>query len=100
MRQVPLCFSYCGSCIRSVVAASKSRAFDCAERASDTQDYRDDGFDAVVTIHATAEGTFSSPARASGRQEATVSCTGSQCNSLGAGALPCNFTVDFIIQAF
>jgi hypothetical protein len=75
-------------------------SFDCPERASDTQDYRDDGFDAVVTIHATAQGTFSSPSRASGRQDATVSCTGTQCNALAAGALPCHFTVDFVIQAF
>ena len=75
-------------------------AFSCPERASRTTDYRANGVDAVVTIHATAQGTFSSATRASGRQDATVHCTGSQCATLGGGALPCMFTVDFVVQAF
>jgi hypothetical protein len=74
--------------------------FDCAERAAHTEDYRDNGIDAVVTIRATAQGTFSSASRASGRQDATVSCTGTQCAAYGGAALPCDFAVDFIVQAF
>lgn len=74
-------------------------SFTCPERASSTQDYRTNGIDAVVTIDAEASGTFSAANRASGRQEAIVSCTGSQCATLGAGALPCAFTVDFVVRA-
>ncbi len=76
------------------------KAFSCPERLADTLDYRNDGVDAVVTIHADARGTFSGANRASGRQEATVDCSGTQCAAYGGSALPCHFTVDFIIAAF
>lgn len=53
-----------------------------------------------MTVHATVQGSFSAATRASGRQEADVTCTGTQCTSFGGGTLPCHFAVDFVIQAF
>jgi hypothetical protein len=68
--------------------------FDCPDRAWDTEDLS--GLDATVTVHGTADGTFSSAARGVGQQHATVTCSGSDCSSLG---LPCTFDVDFVIAA-
>jgi hypothetical protein len=70
-------------------------SFDCPDRAWDTRDLRP-GVDAVLTVHGTADGTFSSSVRATGQQKATVTCTGSGCSSLG---LPCTFDVNFVIAA-
>ena len=72
--------------------------FSCPERASHVEDFRP-SVDAVVTVHAIANGTLSSSTRATGRQQATVDCAGSQCGSFGA-SLPCAFTVDYVIRAY
>ena len=58
-------------------------AFDCPDRLTNTQDLRP-AVDAVFTARAVARGTFSTSTRASGRQEATVTCAGTQCNATGA----------------
>jgi hypothetical protein len=68
--------------------------FSCPNRASFVKDYRP-GLDAMLTVHATATGTFSDVDHATGRQTATVDCAGSQCGVVGT--LPCGFTVDFKI---
>jgi len=72
-------------------------AFDCPERATATQDLRP-ALDAVVTVRAIAKGTFSSSTQATGRQEATATCTGTQCSATGA-TFPCMAKVDFVIRA-
>lgn len=71
-------------------------AFNCPNRASAVEDLRPT-YDAVLTAHATAQGTFSSATRGSGTQEATVTCTGSACSLYGTW--PCNFKVSFQIAA-
>jgi hypothetical protein len=72
-------------------------AFDCPDRAAAVQDLRPQ-VDAVVTLRAIARGTFSSATRATGRQEATATCAGTQCSATGA-SFPCTVKVDFVIQA-
>lgn len=71
-------------------------AFTCPDRASFVDDYRP-GLDAVIAVHVTADGTFSSTTRATGSQDGTIDCAGTQCAVLGT--LPCTFTQDFVIQA-
>ena len=73
-----------------------SGAFDCPNRLAQTYDYRP-SYDALVTIHVDANGTFSSSTRATGSQDATVDCTGSSCSAYGT--FPCDFTQDFVIVA-
>lgn len=73
-------------------------AFSCPNRAAAMQDYRPQ-FDAVVTVRATANGTFSSDIRATGRQDATVECVGVGCAAVPGAMFPCNFTVNFVIAA-
>ncbi|HUS32881.1 MAG TPA: hypothetical protein VMZ53_30475 [Kofleriaceae bacterium] len=68
--------------------------FDCPDRAWDSEELAN--LDATLIVHGTAEGTFSSSTRATGQQHATVTCTGSDCGSLG---LPCTFDVNFVIRA-
>jgi hypothetical protein len=70
-------------------------AFDCPDRAWKMQSLQP-AYDANLTVHGTAAGTFSSSVRAAGQQKATVTCTGSDCASLG---LPCTFDVNFVIAA-
>ncbi|MBA3499230.1 MAG: hypothetical protein M4D80_38845 [Myxococcota bacterium] len=72
-------------------------AFDCPDRAAAMQDLRPQ-LDAVITMRAIARGTFSTSTRASGRQEATATCAGTQCNATGV-TFPCMAKVDFVIQA-
>ena len=72
-------------------------AYNCPDRAAGMQDLRP-AIDAVVTVRAIANGTFSSATRASGRQEATATCAGTQCAATGA-TFPCNVKVDYVIQA-
>jgi hypothetical protein len=71
------------------------KAFDCPDRAAGEEDYRP-GLDLVATFRAQAAGTFSSATRATGRQKATVTCTGSACMAIGT--FPCTIEVDFEIQ--
>src|ERR1043166_955062 len=70
--------------------------FSCPNRASFVADLHP-SIDAIVTVHATATGTFSDPDRAMGTQQATVDCAGSRCAAVGP--LPCSFTVNFGIHA-
>jgi len=72
-------------------------AFDCPDRATNMQDLRP-AVDAVFTARATAHGTFSSATRATGRQEGTITCVGTQCNASGA-SFPCSIKVDFSTRA-
>ena len=72
--------------------------FDCPDRAAATEDYRPQ-VDAVLTAHATADGTLTSTTRATGRQRATVSCAGTQCDALGPNTFPCSAEVSFVIEA-
>lgn len=69
-------------------------AFDCADRLTRTQDLRP-SIDAVLTARATARGTFASSTHATGRQEANVTCAGTQCPA----TFPCAIKVDFSIRA-
>lgn len=69
--------------------------FACPDRASFVEDYRP-AVDAVVTVHVTANGTFSDAAHGTGRQAGTVDCAGAACAALGT--LPCTFTQDFAIR--
>lgn len=69
-------------------------SFNCPERAADSEDLRP-SIDALITAHVTAAGTFTASTRASGHQDATVSCSGSQCSTLGQW--PCHFKVNFVI---
>jgi hypothetical protein len=71
-------------------------SFVCPDRATQTEDLHP-SFDAVITAHASATGTFSAVNRASGRQTATVNCAGSGCSALGSW--PCTFKVDYDIAA-
>ena len=72
-------------------------SFDCPQRLADTIDERP-GADAVFTIQATADGRFSDSRHGSGRQDATVDCSGTAC-SLAGVPFPCTFSVDFVIVA-
>jgi len=72
-------------------------AYSCPDRAAATQDLRP-AVDAVVTVHAIANGTFSSATQATGRQEATATCAGTQCAATGA-SFPCMVKVDYVIRA-
>lgn len=74
-------------------------SYDCPDRATYVQDFRPT-FDAVLTVRATAAGAFSSATRATGQQDAIASCQGTQCASIGGAALPCTFTVDYVVRAF
>jgi hypothetical protein len=70
--------------------------FSCPNRASSVQDGRP-SVDAVLTVHVTADGTFSDATHGTGRQAGTVDCVGTACSALGT--LPCTFTQDFAIRA-
>jgi hypothetical protein len=72
-------------------------AFTCPDRAAAVQDLRPT-VDAVITMRATAQGTFTSSTRATGRQDATATCAGTQCSATGV-TFPCMATVDYVIRA-
>jgi hypothetical protein len=74
-----------------------STGFDCPNRGNAVEDLHP-GLDAIVNAHAVANGSFSTSTHGTGRQEATVTCTGTQCNALGA-SFPCTIKVDFKIDA-
>ena len=71
-------------------------SYDCPDRAAGSDDLRP-AYDAVVSYHATANGTFSSDTAGSGQQHATVSCSGSQCSQIAS--FPCQFAVSYTIDA-
>jgi hypothetical protein len=72
-------------------------AFNCPDRAAAVEDLRP-AVDAVITMHAIANGTFSSSTRATGRQEGTATCAGTQCAATGV-TFPCMAKVDFVVRA-
>lgn len=72
-------------------------AFDCPDRLTNTQDLRP-SIDAVITVRAVARGTFASAVRATGMQDATATCAGTQCALAGA-TFPCTVNVNFSIRA-
>jgi hypothetical protein len=72
-------------------------AFDCPNRVAQTDDERP-SIDAVFTVHVDVNGTFDAATHGTGTQQATVDCTGSQCNLAGT-AFPCHFEQDFVITA-
>jgi hypothetical protein len=67
--------------------------FDCRNRA-DRMVSKRPAVDAVITVHATASGSFSTPTAGTGQQHVDLSCTGTQCT---LAPFPCAFTVDFSI---
>jgi hypothetical protein len=78
------------------VCTADATGFHCPDRASFVMDYRP-SVNAVLTVHVTATGRFGDAAHGTGRQDAKVDCTGTQCALIGG--FPCNFTVDFAIEA-
>jgi hypothetical protein len=77
------------------LCASNSAGFSCPNRAAFATDLRP-SVDAVVTVHATATGTFGDSDHGTGRQDAKVDCTGTQCGVIGP--FPCDFAVEFAIH--
>jgi len=72
--------------------SSANSAFACPNRASLFIDLRPTT-DAQITVHVTVTGVFSDTSHALGKQDAAVSCVGTQC-SLG-GTMPCGFVDNF-----
>ena len=72
-------------------------AYNCPERAAATLDLRPQ-VDALITMRATAQGTFTSDTRATGSQDATATCAGTQCAAAGV-TFPCMAKVDYVIRA-
>jgi hypothetical protein len=77
------------------VCTWNSVGFSCPARASFVVDNRP-GVDAVITGHATATGRFSDGDHGTGRQNARIDCTGTQCAVIGP--FPCDVAVDFAIR--
>jgi hypothetical protein len=72
--------------------------FTCPDRAAITTDAHDDGFDAVFTSKADADGAFSDGDHGSGHQTLHVTCQGSQCAAAAAAvgaSIPCDVSVAF-----
>lgn len=78
------------------VCTADTTGFRCPDRASFVVDDRP-SIDAVLTVHVTVTGRFGDAAHGTGRQDASVACAGTQCALIGG--FPCNFTVDFAIEA-
>jgi len=72
-----------------------NQKFGCPNRAIVVQDLRPT-LDAVVTVRVTATGTFSDGSHALGKQDAAVSCVGTQCSQLGT--MPCGFVDNFSVH--
>lgn len=71
--------------------------FDCPDRVKTVEDLRP-SVDAVITVHARANGRFSSSTAGSGSQSADATCEGTQCNIAG-NVFPCSASVSFTIRA-
>ncbi len=71
--------------------------FDCPDRVKTVEDLRP-SLDAVITVHASASGSFSSATAGTGEQHADATCAGTQCNAAG-NVFPCAASVTFTIQA-
>ena len=67
--------------------------FNCPNRATGKIDLRPSLIDAQLTIRVTATGVFLDNSRARGKQDAVVTCAGTQCSSVGP--MPCGFVVNF-----
>ncbi|MBW2261611.1 MAG: hypothetical protein JRG91_06520 [Deltaproteobacteria bacterium] len=71
-------------------------AFNCPERLTETIDASP--LDAIVSVHVSITGTFSSANAASGRQTANVTCVGADCAAAGAAVgvtFPCSVSETF-----
>jgi hypothetical protein len=66
--------------------------FDCPSRADRVLDERP-SIDAMITIHATASGSFSTSMAGTGQQHVQLACTGTQCARVAV--FPCAFSVNF-----
>jgi hypothetical protein len=73
--------------------ATTTGGFSCPLRAQLFRDLRPSGIDAQVTIRATASGAFVDNQHARGKQDAVVSCVGTQCSVVGPN--PCGLVVNF-----
>ena len=70
--------------------------FNCPDRVKDVEDLRP-SVDAVITVHASATGTFSSTAAGTGSQNANATCAGADCDIQG-NVFPCSASVHFTIH--
>jgi len=70
--------------------------FNCPDRVTATLDLRP-FIDLAVTVQITATGLMSDSKHAQGKQDAFVSCVGSQCSLLGQ--MPCGFVDNFTVAA-
>ena len=78
--------------ITTLIATTSTTTFSCPTRAQFTRDLHSIGLDAVVTVRATASGQFLDSAHTRGKQDALVTCVGTQCSVIGT---PCGFQVNF-----
>jgi hypothetical protein len=69
--------------------------FSCPNRATATIDLRP-FIDVAVTVRITATGVMSDSHHARGKQDASVTCVGSQCSLLGT--MPCGFVDNFSVH--
>jgi hypothetical protein len=63
-----------------------------------TDDLNGQGIKALVTAHATASGDVITDSKVTGRQDLTVSCTGSDCGAVAAQVgttFPCAIAITF-----
>jgi hypothetical protein len=74
--------------------ATTTGGFSCPTRAQFNIDLHSRGIDALIHVQATASGVFLDPSRARGKQDAVLTCTGTQCSVMGPN--PCGFTVNFV----
>lgn len=82
------------------LCAQSNKDFTCPTRLALEEPV--DGFDATVTVDASAEGTFSAADEATGTMTATGDCAGSDCALLSAYAgisFPCTVSESFVIVA-
>jgi hypothetical protein len=71
--------------------------FNCPDRVKDIEDLRP-SVDAVITVHASATGSFSSDLAGTGSQNANATCAGNDCDIQG-DVFPCSASVHFTIHA-
>jgi hypothetical protein len=75
-------------------------AFNCPERL--TEEIDANPLDAVVSVHVSVTGTFSSSSASSGRQTANVTCVGTQCADAatyaGITGFPCSVSETFTAE--
>lgn len=75
-----------------ICKSNLTEGFICPTRATLSFDFRPN-FDARVTVNAVASGRFLDSRHVTGKQDAIISCTGSQCSLIGPN--PCGYVVNF-----